>query len=79
MKVAIFVVVAALIVVAMAVDAAPRFRRPVSPLAKAKPSPAAPGDPRLPPYTTNWYTQQIDHFNFANGGTWQQRYLVVGA
>lgn len=79
MKVAIFVVLAALIAVAMAAGAAPRFRRPISPLANAKPSPAAPGDPRLPPYTIYWFDQQIDHFNFANSGTWKQRYLIVGA
>ena len=78
MKVAVFVIVAALVVVAMAANAAPRFRRPVSPLAQAKHSAAALDDPRLPPYTIYWYDQQIDHFNFANSGTWKQRYLIVG-
>ena len=78
MKIAVFVLVAALICVALAADSAPRMRRAVSPLSKAKLSPAALADHRVPPPTTLWFDQQIDHFNFANAGTWKQRYLILG-
>lgn len=33
-------------------------------------------DQELQSYTTLWYSQLIDHFNFQNSQTYQQRYLV---
>lgn len=51
--------------------------------AAAKPAAARTGsvaDPGVPtaPYLFNtyWYTQRLDHFNFQNNGTFQQKYLV---
>ena len=31
-----------------------------------------------PPYTTKYYEQYVDNFNFRNGNTFQMRYLVSG-
>ena len=32
----------------------------------------------IPPWKTFYYTQQLDHFNFNDDRTFQQRYLVNG-
>ena len=32
----------------------------------------------IPPWTTFYYTQTLDHFNFNDDRTFQQRYLVNG-
>lgn len=79
MKLAVSVLLATLVCVALAESAAPRTRKFVSPLSKAAFNPSALDDPRVPPFTTYWYEQTLDHFNFVNDGTWKQRYLVVGA
>lgn len=34
-------------------------------------------DPSIPTPTVGWFTQMIDHFNFQNTGTFQQRYLYA--
>ncbi|BFZ14618.1 hypothetical protein BsWGS_17657 [Bradybaena similaris] len=55
--------------------------RPVRPVSPVRPF--RQGKPAEAPlkegysYTTKFYTQKIDHFGFANGGTFQQRYLVA--
>jgi hypothetical protein len=41
---------------------------------------ASAADPALPPYSQQWFTQTLDHYNFATRPlNFQQRYLVVGA
>jgi len=75
MKVATLALVAVLCCVVAVSEAA---RKPHFPFSNVKVPSNAALDHRLPPYSTNWYTQTLDHFNFANTGTFQQRYLVVG-
>lgn len=48
------------------------------PMSNARFAEDAPLDHRLPSYKTYWYTQTLDHFNFANTQTFQQRYLIAG-
>jgi hypothetical protein len=55
-----------------------RVARHTSPLSKAKFDASRHLDSRVPPFTTHWFTQTLDHFSFANTQTFQQRYLVVG-
>lgn len=64
--------------VVVSVSAAPRPRRMAFPMSNARFAEDAPLDHRLPSYKTYWYTQTLDHFNFANTQTFQQRYLIAG-
>ena len=75
MKLTTLVLVLGLFCVVVIAEAA---HKPHFPFSKAKVQSNAVLDSRLPPYSTYWYTQTLDHFNFANTGTFQQRYLVVG-
>jgi lysosomal Pro-X carboxypeptidase len=77
MKTTLVLIVAALVCLATLAEAAPKARKATSPFAGAVGANVADADPRLPAFKTYWYTQTLDHFNFANTQTYQQRFLVV--